>query len=166
MAITDPKIKYSRDMRLLKSISQYGAESIPYDMEFITKYKLKELFFTWMDSCTSKDDSLKELRLLNKHIKSYASSVLPESLKNSDKYLLEYIEANGIAIVNNLFLDSEKTIKEFLEEYDLTVLYTLYVDFINNERITEDKVKEGIVYLQNEIRKHISNYLNNNMNKL
>ncbi|WP_220392582.1 hypothetical protein [Bacteroides fragilis] len=116
-------LKQAKEMRILYCIAQNGGEVVPYDIAFLDKYELKQLFFAFLDSKTSQKSN-PTLTLLNRHLQECAQKYLPNHIIDTDKHILFLLIEKGIRFIDAVF-NIERVKWDFLRDYGLETSYKL-----------------------------------------
>lgn len=129
-------ISLAKDYRILVSVAKHGVDVIPYDIGFLSRYGLKQLFLTYLDVNTSARKKDVSLNIIKKHICEAASAVLPSDIKKYDQLILDSFSCSGFEFLNSFFYNLDSKIKnDFLFQYSLFKSYREFMDSINYPNI-------------------------------
>lgn len=125
-------INIAKDYRILVSVAKHGVDVIPYDIGFLSRYGLKQLFLTYFDVSTSAKKKDVSLNIIKKHICEAAFAALPGDIKKFDQLILDSFSCLGFEFLNSLFNNLDYKIKnDFLFQYSLFQSYREFMDSIN-----------------------------------
>jgi len=125
-------LSLAKDYRILVSVAKHGVDVIPYDIGFLSRYGLKQLFLTYLDVSTSARKKDVSLNIIKKHICEAASAVLPDDIKKFDQLILDSFSCSGFEFLNSFFYNLDSKIEtDFLFQYALFKPYREFMDSIN-----------------------------------